>query len=144
MRQPCAPARKLEFFDFRTRFMLTAPSPNSRIPYSGGTIERPALQEKLRGALTHKLTIVSAPPGYGKTTTVAQFAYGTSYPVAWHAVEERERDVPNLQAHAIQAIRHILPGIEAAVPEQGHTARELAAHIANFLRSSIATDIIYV
>src|SRR4051794_25570872 len=74
-------------------------------------IDRPRLLAKLQGVFDHKLTLVSAPPGYGKTTLVAQFARQVSIPVAWHTIDERERDVANLHSQCLAALSQIVPGI---------------------------------
>src|SRR5579859_2471903 len=74
-------------------------------------INRPRLLSKLQGVLDHKLTLISAPPGYGKTTLVAQFVQQVSCPVAWHTIDERERDVPNLHRHCSIALSEIVPNI---------------------------------
>ncbi len=55
-----------------------------------GIIERPRLLQRLQqGAFDHKLTLVTAPPGFGKTTLVAQLIRVAPMPVAWQALDER-------------------------------------------------------
>src|SRR5688500_698183 len=85
------------------------------IPRIAGAIYRPRLLHKLETALNHKITLVSAPHGYGKTTLVAQFAQLAKQPVLWHTVEERERDVPNLHEHAVQLLRRLVPNLAEGV-----------------------------
>ncbi len=109
-----------------------------------GIIERPRLLQKLRAVREYKLTLISAPPGYGKTTVAAQFARQSSYPVAWHTVEERERDVPNLHAQALAALSVIAPGIQQLPPTYGYTPGELASVIAEYLRTALPGDFIYI
>ena len=65
---------------------------DSNIPSLSGVIDRPRLLSKLDHALQHKITLICAPPGYGKTTIAAQYAQYTNHPVVWHRVEDRERD----------------------------------------------------
>ena len=55
------------------------------VPYVSGVIERPRLLELLARARQHKLTLVCAPPGYGKTTLVAQFAAQVPDAITAHA-----------------------------------------------------------
>ncbi len=82
--------------------MLSASSRNGKNSYRGsGVIDRPRRLDKLKRASEHRLTLISAPPGYGKTTLVAQFAHRSPYLVAWHTLEDRERDVPNLYLQSL-------------------------------------------
>lgn len=115
-----------------------------RIPYVSGIIKRPRLLERLQAASRHKLTVICAPPGYGKTTIAAQFARQSTIPVAWHAVEERERDVPNLFNQCLAALGAVIPSIKAVTPVPGHTPAELASLVTDFLRDKVEGDIIYV
>jgi LuxR family maltose regulon positive regulatory protein len=44
------------------------------IPYARpGLVPRPRVMESLGDALNHSLTLVSAPPGFGKSTAVSQW-----------------------------------------------------------------------
>src|SRR5882724_7022150 len=70
-------------------FIMNVPSQ----PY---TIARPRLLSKLQQAYDHQLTLISAPPGYGKTIVAGQFAAQAPVPVAWHTLERRDRDLPTL------------------------------------------------
>lgn len=115
-----------------------------QIPRAGGTIERPRLLAKLQSALEYKLTLISAPPGYGKTTLAAQFASQVGFPVGWHTIEERDRDVPNLFEQCVAALSRIVPSIKTLKPIQGGSATELAALIANHLRENLKNDIILI
>jgi len=90
------------------------------------------------------LTLVSAPPGYGKTTLVAQYARSVGVPVTWHTLEEHERDVPLLDARARATLEEVAPGTADLPPAQGRPAHELAAILANHLRHALTGDILYV
>ncbi|MCC7448853.1 MAG: tetratricopeptide repeat protein [Anaerolineae bacterium] len=108
------------------------------------TIDRPRLLEKMQGVLEHKLTLISAPPGYGKTTLAAQFARQSPYPVAWHTIEERERDVPNLYARAKAVLESVIPEMAALPVASGYTSGELAGFIVEHLREKVQGDLIYI
>ena len=54
------------------------------------------------------LSIV-APPGYGKTTLLSQWAEASDSPVAWVSVDERDNDPSVLLAHVATAIDRIEP-----------------------------------
>ncbi len=107
-------------------------------------IDRPRLLTKLQGVFDHKLTLVSAPPGYGKTTLVAQFARKVSCPVAWHTIDERERDVVNLHSQCLTTLAQHVPGIRVLDIHVGYAGSELAVLVADFLRENLKTDILYV
>jgi LuxR family maltose regulon positive regulatory protein len=109
-----------------------------------GLINRPRLLEKLREALNYRLTLISAPPGYGKTTLAAQFARQMDCPLVWHTIEERERDVPNLHARSISVLNAVVPGIKTLAPGPGFAPSELASLVADHLRETLTGDIIYI
>ncbi|MBA3869580.1 MAG: tetratricopeptide repeat protein, partial [Anaerolineae bacterium] len=90
------------------------------------------------------ITLISAPPGYGKTTLIKQFVEQSSYPVAWHTVESRERDLPNLHTHSIQALSEIIPEIGALWSAPRMSARELAADLTACLHKYETQDYFYV
>src|SRR5687768_1104296 len=107
-------------------------------------VERTRLLEKLRAAAHHKLTLIAAPPGYGKSTLVTQFAHETTLPVAWHWLEENERDLPNLFEHCLTALSDIAPEILTNKPEETASAAELASFMTDFLRRELDGDFIYI
>ena len=117
---------------------------STRVQRPAGIIERPRLLHKLELALDHKLTLVSAPPGYGKTTLALQFSRRVGVPVAWHTVEERERDLPNLIAQCLSALEPVAPGAQKLALPGGIAAGEMAAFIANHLRDSVRGDYVYI
>jgi LuxR family maltose regulon positive regulatory protein len=112
------------------------------LPYG---IDRPRLIDKVKSTLNHKVTLINAPPGYGKTTLAAQFMQTTNHPVAWHTLHDDERDVANLYVNALNTLETICPGIKDALPAPyGHSPRELATFVTNHLKTSELSDFIYV
>lgn len=55
-------------------------------------VTRPRLTNHLRLSLAHKLTLVSAPAGYGKTTLLASFAAGVDVPLVWYTLDDSDND----------------------------------------------------
>src|SRR5688572_2144109 len=117
---------------------------NAQIPRISGTIVRSRLLEKLQSASNYKLTLISAPPGYGKTTLAAQFAQQTNFPVAWHTVEEQERDAPSLYTKCTSVLQMLTPDVQQLPAAEGHNAAELASFVTNYLRQHLSGDILYV
>jgi LuxR family maltose regulon positive regulatory protein len=80
-------------------------------------VSRPALLEQLSALHSHKLTLVAAPAGSGKTTLVATWQQlaqpGTS--VAWLSIDHWDNDPVRFWTYAIEAVRAVHPhaGVEA-------------------------------
>jgi len=56
-------------------------------------IRRQRLIEALSRALEQRITLVTAPAGYGKTTLLLDFAQASGADVCWYALDERDRDL---------------------------------------------------
>lgn len=117
---------------------------NWQLPRVSGTIDRKPLLETLETAAEHRLTLITAPPGYGKTTLAAQFAQQSRTPVIWHTVEERERDLPNLYRACLTAFRNFAPTIEMPQVTPGSTAEELAALLTAQIRDKLTQHVIFI
>ncbi len=129
----------------RSRHMVSGIVQNViHIPQVAGVIERPRLLAQLQSAATQKLTLICAPPGYGKTTLAAQFASRSSSGVVWHTIEERERDVPNLFHGLVSGIASYVPGIDSLADSTQYTPDELAAIITDYLRVNTSRDFVCI
>src|ERR671916_36629 len=75
---------------------------------------RHRLLEKLRNALDFKVTIVSAPTGYGKTTLLAHWRQveEAEVPFAWVSLDEQDNDPIRLWRHIVEALRQVVPDEE--------------------------------
>lgn len=114
-------------------------------PHISGLINRQRLIKSLSSVLDYKLTIICAPPGYGKTTLVNQFVQQSQRPFAWHAIEEHERDLPNLFAKSLAALENVAPGIQQKLGGlSGYTPRELASVVTNYLRDTVNNEFLYI
>ena len=65
---------------------LYIPPPRSKI------VLRPRLIERLNEGLHCKLTLISAPAGFGKTTLVSEWVAVCEQPVAWLSLDEGDND----------------------------------------------------
>lgn len=79
------------------------------------TVARPRLVAALRSAVTgHRLTLVSAPAGYGKTTLLASLpAACPELPVAWLSLDATDDDPAWFLAGIVAAVREIVPAFGA-------------------------------
>src|SRR5829696_707809 len=85
---------------------LTAPVPRPE------QLARPRLLEPLRSASEYnKITLISAPAGYGKTTLLTQWreAEKASLPFAWVTLDEQDNDPVRLWSHVVEAVRQVVP-----------------------------------
>ncbi len=83
-----------------------------------GRVPRPRLDDLLVRAPRPRLALVSAPPGFGKTTLLTAWA-GTSAAagraVAWVSLEDTERDPATFWTHVVTALDGAAAGLGAAV-----------------------------
>ncbi|MBN2115492.1 MAG: AAA family ATPase [Anaerolineales bacterium] len=78
-------------------------------PWRAGGLARPRLLERLQGGLDErrKLTLVSAPAGYGKTTLVAEWLYSIAdnSRIAWLSLDESDNDLSRFLGYWVASLR---------------------------------------
>jgi LuxR family maltose regulon positive regulatory protein len=74
---------------------------------------RPRLVERLNEGLAagNKLTLVSAPAGFGKTTLIGEWVAGCGRPAAWLSLDEADSDLSRFLTYVIAALQTVAPGI---------------------------------
>lgn len=80
-------------------------------PPRAKTVPRPRLLERVSDGLNHKLTLISAPAGSGKTTLVSEWAAGCNEPVAWLSLDDSDNDAIRFLRYLIVALQTLSPGI---------------------------------
>jgi LuxR family maltose regulon positive regulatory protein len=80
-----------------------------RPPVRPGTVRRPWLIERLRGGDRFPIVSVVAPPGYGKTTLLAQWAERNGQAFAWVSVDEADNDPKVLLSYIAEALDAVEP-----------------------------------
>ena len=75
------------------------------------------LIERLNEGLSsrRKLTIISAPAGFGKTTLISEWVSVCERPVAWLSLDEGDNDPVRFLTYLITALQTIVPNIGAGV-----------------------------
>ena len=78
-------------------------------------VPRPQLYVRLDGVLTRKLTLVSAPTGFGKSTVVTGWLAERKQDAAWLSLDPGDNDPVRFWTYLIAAIRTLQPeiGVEA-------------------------------
>ncbi len=82
-------------------------------PPRPGIVPRPHLIERLDEGLAKggRLTLVSAPAGFGKTTLVSEWMASCGRPVAWLSLDEGDSEPVRFITYLIAALRTIKEGI---------------------------------
>src|SRR5918911_1700492 len=79
-------------------------------------VPRHRLIEQLDEGLHRKLTLISAPAGFGKTTLLSAWVAGCDRRVAWLSLDEADNDPTRFLIYLAAAVRTIAPTIgEAAL-----------------------------
>ena len=80
---------------------LYCPSPRPK------HIFRPRLIKRLNEGLPHKLTLVTAPAGFGKTTLISEWVAACERPVAWLSLNEDDKTSPRFLSYLAAALQSI-------------------------------------
>src|SRR3990170_6870487 len=73
-------------------------------------VRRQRLIELLAQGLQRRITLVSAPAGYGKTTLLLDFAESWDVPVCWYALDERDRELETFLRYFFASGQRQFPG----------------------------------
>ena len=86
-------------------------------PPRAGLVQRARLIEQLNEGLSArcKLTLISAPAGFGKTTLVSEWLAGSHRPVAWLSLDEGDNDPASFLAYLVAALQTIAANIGKGV-----------------------------
>jgi LuxR family maltose regulon positive regulatory protein len=85
------------------------------------TVVRPRLLERLVDVREARLTLVSAPAGFGKSTLLAQWINDLATPPAWVSLDDRDNDSLTFWSYVIAALQRSL-GAEDGGPAVGAAA----------------------
>jgi len=70
-------------------------------------VSRPRLIEQLNKGLHRKLTLISAPAGFGKTTVVSDWIRQSEIPVAWLSLDDGDNDPVQFLTYFIATLEQI-------------------------------------
>jgi LuxR family maltose regulon positive regulatory protein len=100
-----------------TKFLV--PPPNA------GLLPRPHLIQQLENQLSSRLILISAPPGYGKTTLLIDFLGATHLPFAWYQLDASDSDPTVFLTYLIESIRRTKGAPPEITKAFGSTAQSL-------------------
>lgn len=70
-------------------------------------VVRPKLVDQINNNVDCKLTLISAPTGFGKSTLISEWASNSDYPFAWISLEEKDNDLIRFLSYFIAALQTI-------------------------------------
>lgn len=84
-------------------------------PLRPHAVLRPRLTGRLNGGLRGKLTLVSAPAGFGKTTLLSEWLADCRRPAAWLSLDREDNDPTRFLAYLVAALQTIEADLGAGV-----------------------------
>ncbi|MBL8103841.1 MAG: hypothetical protein JNM02_15010, partial [Anaerolineales bacterium] len=101
----------------RTKFLVPRPRPE--------LLPRPRLLDWLDSTADKRLTLLSAPAGYGKTTLLSDFINASSLPFAWYTLDAQDSDPTVFLTYLIEALRSMKHAPDLVTQAIGQTAQSL-------------------
>jgi len=83
-----------------------------------GLVQRTHLIERLNTGIQRKVSLISAPAGFGKTTFLSEWVFQSQLPVAWISLDKGDND-------PVYFIRYIIAALQRVEPKVGETALNL-------------------
>ncbi|NTU77935.1 MAG: helix-turn-helix transcriptional regulator [Chloroflexales bacterium] len=90
-----------------TKLFIPPPRPNA--------VLRADLIARLNEGLDRKLTLISAPAGFGKTSLASAWVAGCGRPAAWLSLDEGDNDPARFLAYLVAALQTLAPAVGADV-----------------------------
>ena len=94
-------------------------------PPGSQTVHRPELFEKLAVGLKRKLTLISAPAGFGKTTLVSDWIIQQDIPAAWYSIDHNDNDASEFLSYIVSAIQGIFPDLGENTLKLLHSPKQI-------------------
>ena len=84
------------------RTKLNKPTPISKL------IFRKEIIDKLENVNEKKLTLVSAPAGYGKSTIISQWINQCNLSYSWYSIDKSDNDIVTFLKYTIAGIQSVV------------------------------------
>ncbi|MEO9255053.1 MAG: AAA family ATPase, partial [Tepidiformaceae bacterium] len=101
------------------------------------TLSRPRLLNRLHGAIGNGLTVIQAPPGFGKTSLAAEFAQDVDFAVSWVSLDS-SCAVPEVFARQVSA--SLMGEAYRYEPSAVSRAGDLKAYLGAALAQSVSCE----
>ena len=110
-------------------------------PFDPEIILRPRLIKQLQKELHRKLTLITAPAGFGKTTLVSTWIQQDKRPTTWLSLDENDNDLAQFFIYLIAALQQIDKdiGVDIQAALQASQTPPPVEHFLTTLVNEIAT-----
>lgn len=85
-------------------------------PARENSVARMRLLDRLDSSVNHRLTVVSAPAGYGKTTLLSQWIDRRAEPVCWYSLDRSDNDPAQFIRYFLASVQRVDPDVGTLVP----------------------------
>lgn len=92
-------------------------------------VPRNRLLEQLNNGFHRKLSLISAPAGFGKTTVVSEWLASCEQPTAWLSLEEGDSEPTRFLTYLVAALQTVTPNFGEGVLAQLHSPQPPASEI---------------
>ena len=90
-------------------------------------VVRQRLYEQLDKGMGCKLTVISAPAGFGKTTLAADWIRQRNIKSGWISLDENDNDISRFMAYLVAAFKDIVPNIDNDIIDGFNVSHQLSA-----------------
>ncbi len=117
--------------------------------WRAGQVSRPRLTARLTSSTQSKLTLVSAPAGFGKTTLLAEYLAGEERPLAWLSLDRSDNTPSTFWTYFFRALQRSDAGVGAhavATMEAAQLLPPIESLLATLLNevAALSTELVLV
>lgn len=114
-----------------------------------GFVSRERLIERVQAGVNGRVTIISAPPGFGKTTLLSAWLATNKNPkVAWYSLDEDDNEPGRFFTYIAASLRPLepdsVPALDSLLETGSTNPRELTAALLNDLSEFVSKSVVLV
>jgi LuxR family maltose regulon positive regulatory protein len=98
-------------------------------PVRPNLVTRRPLTERLDQGIKGKLTLVSAPAGFGKTTLLSEWCLRSDLPVVWVSLDQGDNEVGRFLTYLVVAVEKLRAGVGESTLDLLHTPKPPPAEL---------------
>ncbi len=99
----------------QTKLYIPTPRSDRAARFRASLVPRPLLIERLNAGLHGRVTLISAPAGFGKTTLLSDWLSHLNLPAAWLSLDAEDNDFARFLTYVIAALQTIQPAVGTEV-----------------------------